>query len=87
MGFDTFQQVQQLGRGAQIQAIGPEMDACQNHFLIAHAAELAEVMERRARLAQGESLDDILVEAFALVREASKRTIGLRHFNVQIHHF
>jgi len=40
--------------------------------------------EFRARLAQGESLDDILVEAFALVREASKRTIGLRHFNVQL---
>lgn len=38
----------------------------------------------RARLAQGESLDDILPEAFAVVREASKRTLGLRHYDVQL---
>lgn len=38
----------------------------------------------RARFEQGESLDDLLPEAFAAVREASKRTIGLRHFDVQI---
>jgi preprotein translocase subunit SecA len=37
-----------------------------------------------ARLANGETLDDILPEAFATVREASKRTIGLRHFDVQL---
>ena len=37
-----------------------------------------------SRLMLGESLDDILVEAFAAVREASKRTIGLRHFNIQL---
>ncbi|HUT20666.1 MAG TPA: preprotein translocase subunit SecA, partial [Anaerolineae bacterium] len=36
------------------------------------------------RLAEGETLDDILVEAFAAVREASKRTIGLRHYDVQL---
>ncbi len=40
--------------------------------------------EFRARLAEGETLDDILNEAFAAVREASKRTIGLRHFTVQL---
>lgn len=38
----------------------------------------------RQRLADGETLDDILPEAFAVVREASKRTIGLRHFDVQM---
>ena len=38
----------------------------------------------RKRLSQGETLDDLLAEAFAAVREASKRTIGLRHFNVQM---
>ena len=38
----------------------------------------------RKRLDDGETLDDILVEAFALTREASKRTIGLRHFDVQM---
>ena len=40
--------------------------------------------EFKTRLADGESLDDILPEAFAVVREASKRTIGLRHFDVQL---
>ncbi len=38
----------------------------------------------RRRLAHGETLDDLLPEAFAVVREASKRTIGLRHYDVQL---
>ncbi len=38
----------------------------------------------RARLAAGETLDDLLPEAFALVREAAKRALGLRHFDVQM---
>nr|MDP8995081.1 preprotein translocase subunit SecA [Pseudomonadota bacterium] len=38
----------------------------------------------RARLAEGESLDDILPEAFATVREAAKRTLGQRHYDVQM---
>ncbi|MBI4881928.1 MAG: preprotein translocase subunit SecA [Planctomycetes bacterium] len=38
----------------------------------------------RERLAQGEPLDDLLPEAFACVREASRRTLGLRHFDVQM---
>jgi preprotein translocase subunit SecA len=40
--------------------------------------------EFRARLAQGAELDDLLEEAFAVVREAAKRVIGLRHFDVQM---
>src|SRR4029079_13095679 len=39
--------------------------------------------EFRRRLADGESSDDVLPEAFALVREASKRTLGQRHYDVQ----
>mgnify|MGYP002630230880 CR=1 FL=1 len=38
----------------------------------------------KARLAAGESLDDLLVDAFATVREAAKRSLGQRHFDVQI---
>ncbi len=38
----------------------------------------------RERIDQGETLDDLLVEAFATVREASKRTLGQRHFDVQL---
>jgi preprotein translocase subunit SecA len=40
--------------------------------------------EFRERLSRGESLDDLLVEAFAVVREASRRTLGQRHFDVQL---
>ena len=38
----------------------------------------------KERIAKGESTDDILVEAFAVVREAAKRTLGQRHFDVQL---
>jgi len=38
----------------------------------------------RERLANGETLDDLLPEAFATVREAAKRTLGQRHYDVQI---
>jgi preprotein translocase subunit SecA len=40
--------------------------------------------EFKARLAKGETLDDILPEAFAVVREASRRVLGMRHFDVQL---
>lgn len=41
-------------------------------------------VEYRQRVAQGESLDSLLPEAFALVREAGKRVLGMRHFDVQL---
>ncbi|MBV8407016.1 MAG: preprotein translocase subunit SecA [Alphaproteobacteria bacterium] len=44
----------------------------------------AKTQEFRDRLAKGETLDDLLVEAFATVREAAKRTLGQRHFDVQL---
>ena len=44
----------------------------------------AKTAEFRERLAEGEELDDLLPEAFACVREASKRTLGMRHFDVQL---
>jgi len=44
----------------------------------------AKTAEFRQRLEQGEALDDVLAEAFAVVREASRRTIGLRPFDVQM---
>lgn len=40
--------------------------------------------EFKERLSKGETLDDILIEAFGLVREASKRVLGLRHYDVQL---
>ncbi len=44
----------------------------------------AQTEEFRQRLKNGESLNDILPEAFAMVREASRRTLGMRHFDVQL---
>ena len=44
----------------------------------------AKTTEFKERLAKGETLEDILPEAFAVVREASKRVLGLRHFDVQL---
>ena len=43
-----------------------------------------ETAKLKERVAKGESLDDVLVEAFALAREAAKRTLGLRHYDVQL---
>ncbi|MCC6798994.1 MAG: preprotein translocase subunit SecA, partial [Anaerolineae bacterium] len=62
----------------QINALEPQMQALSDEQLRAKTDEF------KARLAQGETLDDILPEAFAAVREASVRTTGLRHFDVQM---
>ena len=51
---------------------------------LSDAELLEETKEFRRRYAAGETLDDLLIEAFAAVREASVRTIGLRHFDVQL---
>ena len=61
-----------------INAIEPELEALDD------AALRARTDEFRQRLANGETLDDILVDAFATVREAAKRTLGQRHFDVQL---
>ena len=54
-------------------------------FAVLSAAQLKDkTAEFKKRLADGESLDDLLPEAFAAVREAAKRTIGLRPFDVQL---
>src|SRR3990172_5423871 len=44
----------------------------------------AKTVEFRGRVEKGETLDQLLPEAFAVVREASKRTLGMRHFDVQL---
>ena len=59
-------------------ALEPTLQALSDEALGAKTAEF------RARLAQGETLDRLLPEAFAVVREASRRTLGLRHFDVQL---
>src|SRR5580692_10700369 len=44
----------------------------------------AKTIEFRERIAQGATLDDLLVEAFAVVREAGRRAVNMRHFDVQL---
>ena len=44
----------------------------------------AKTAEYRKRVAGGETLEDLLVEAFAITREAAKRTLGQRHYDVQL---
>jgi preprotein translocase subunit SecA len=61
-----------------INALEPQLQELSDEALRARTPEL------RGRLAQGESLDDILPDAFATVREAAKRTLGQRHYDVQM---
>jgi preprotein translocase subunit SecA len=62
----------------EINAAEPTLVALSDEELRARTAAL------KARLEQGEALDDILPDAFATVREAAKRTLGQRHFDVQL---
>ena len=62
----------------QINALEPAMIALEDTALQAKTAEF------RQRLQQGEVLDALLPEAFAVVREASRRVLGMRHFDVQL---
>src|SRR6187399_747529 len=65
-------------RVARINEVEPEMELLEDDEI----REEADSLRERAR--QGESLDDLLPEAFALTREAAKRAIGQRHFDVQL---
>jgi preprotein translocase subunit SecA len=65
-------------RVAAINALEPEIAALSDEALKARTAEF------KAEIAAGKSLDDLLVPAFATVREAAKRTLGQRHFDVQL---
>ena len=55
-----------------------------NYVKLSDANLVAKTDEFKRRLQKGETLDDILQEAFAVVREASKRVLGMRHFDVQL---
>ena len=63
---------------AAINALEPELEALDDAALQARTAAF------RKRLADGETVDSLLIEAFATVREAAKRTLGQRHFDVQL---
>ena len=62
----------------RIEALEPEMQALSDEELKGKTREF------RARLEEGETLDDLLPEAFAAVREAAVRSLGMRHYRVQL---
>ncbi|WP_446665407.1 preprotein translocase subunit SecA [Flexivirga sp. B27] len=69
----------------KLQAYAAQVNLLEEDFAGLTDAELREETDKfRKRLAKGETLDDLLPEAFAAVREASKRTLGKRHFDVQL---
>ena len=62
----------------KIEAMGPAMEKLSDEELRAKTDEF------KKRLAEGETLDDLLVEAYAVVREAATRVLGMRHYRVQL---
>ncbi|HET7196745.1 MAG TPA: DEAD/DEAH box helicase, partial [Nocardioides sp.] len=69
----------------QLESVAQAVSAIEDDFVAMSDAELqAMTGEFKQRLEQGESLDDLMPEAFATVREAAKRVIGQRHYDVQI---
>src|SRR6185369_4215527 len=63
---------------AEINALEPATKVLSDEKLRGKTAEF------KQRVANGESLDDLLVEAFAVVREAGRRVLNMRHFDVQL---
>ncbi len=83
-----FDKVLRIGEGKilrKLESIARAVNVIEDDFVAMTDDELREMtIEFRARLANGEELDDLMPEAFATVREAAKRVLGQRHFDVQI---
>lgn len=76
---DNAREIKRLSKTvAQINQLEPKMQQLSDAMLKAKTGEF------RERLAKGEELDDLLPEAFAVAREASRRVLGMRHFDVQL---
>jgi preprotein translocase subunit SecA len=84
----VFDRMMRAGEGKilrKLKAISVQVNAIEDDFVAMTDAELRGMTDEfRARLDDGQSLDDLLPEAFATVREAAKRTLGQRHFDVQV---
>ena len=83
-----FDKLMRAGEGKilkRLARISDQVNAIEEDFVSLTDAELREETDVfKRRLADGETLDDLLPEAFAAVREAAKRTLGQRHYDVQI---
>ncbi len=84
----VFEKLLRAGEGRvvkRLEAVAAQVNVLEDDFEKLTDAELrAETDTFKRRLADGEALDALLPEAFAAVREASKRTLGKRHFDVQL---
>src|SRR2546426_8223232 len=84
----VFNKILHLGEGRKVkalEAIVPEVGAFEPEIQKLSDDQLAaKTVEFRNRLDNGEDLDDLLPEAFATVREAAKRVLGQRHYDVQL---
>ncbi|MGU3410115.1 preprotein translocase subunit SecA [Microbacterium sp. M1A1_1b] len=85
---NVLEKVLRIGEGRtlrRLKAYASAINDLEDDFASLTDAELQdETKELRERYANGETLDDLLPEAFAAVREAAKRTLGMRHFDVQL---
>jgi preprotein translocase subunit SecA len=83
-----FRKILRIGEGkalTDLTAFATEVNSLEDSVTrLDDAAIRAKTDEFRARLADGETVDDIAVEAFAVVREAARRVLGQRHFDVQV---
>jgi preprotein translocase subunit SecA len=84
----VFQKILKAGEGKRVrqlaELVGPINDLAEEMAALSDAELQAKTDEFRARLAEGETLDDLLIEAFAVVREAATRVLGQRHYDVQL---
>ncbi|MFZ1287846.1 MAG: preprotein translocase subunit SecA [Candidatus Phosphoribacter sp.] len=84
----VFEKLLRVGEGRvvkRLEGIADQVNVLEDDFAKLTDEELrAETDSFRSRLAEGATLEDLLPEAFAAVREASKRTLGKRHFDVQL---
>ena len=85
---NVLERVLRVGEGAilrKLKQYSQAVNALEDAFADLSDEELrAETADFRERYANGESLDELLPEAFAAVREAAKRTLGMRHYDVQV---
>jgi preprotein translocase subunit SecA len=83
-----FDKLLRIGEGKilrQLEAIASAVNAIEDDFVAMSDDELRAMTEEfKKRLVEGEDIDDLMPEAFATVREAARRVIGQRHFDVQI---
>jgi preprotein translocase subunit SecA len=84
----VFQKILKAGEGKRVRQLGelvPLINELSGEMAALTDAELrAKTDVFRERLAEGETLDDLLIEAFAVVREAATRVLGQRHYDVQL---